>query len=85
MDANTRTQLSELAQLLQRRLEIIADHAWRDRDQPGHLDALKKVSVEIDTAKKQVPRHLDGELNHYLERCSFDKALARIQVHLAQG
>jgi hypothetical protein len=82
MDNTTRGTLSTLATLLENRLRIIGDHAWRDRDQPGHLAALKTVAVEIEAVKKQVPADLDRELAHYLERCSFDKALVRIQDHL---
>ncbi len=82
MDELTKTQLKEVAALLEERLRIIGDHAWRDRDQAGHLEALKKVAVEIEAAKKQVPRNLDPDLTHYLERCSFDKALERIRGYI---
>lgn len=82
MDETLKTQLTELATLLERRLEVIGDHAWRDRDQPGHLAELKRVALEIEARKKEVPRGFDADLTHYLERCSFDKALARIQGYL---
>lgn len=78
MEADTRENLAALAELLQKRLDTISDHAWRDRDQPGHLQALKTVSAEIEAAKALVPRSLDGQLTHYLDRNSFDKAQARI-------
>lgn len=82
MDELTKTQLATVGALLEERLRVIGDRDWRERDQPGHLEALKKVAVEIEAAKKQVPRGFDQELTHYLERCSFDKALERIRGYL---
>ena len=37
----------DLAALLRRRKETIADHGFRDRDPAAHLEALKAVSLEI--------------------------------------
>jgi hypothetical protein len=81
MDEHLKTRLAVLAGLLEERLRLIADHAWRDRDQAGHLAELKRVALEIEAAKKEIPRGFDGELTHYLERASFDKALARIRSY----
>ncbi|MBL9177745.1 MAG: hypothetical protein JNM65_06760, partial [Verrucomicrobiaceae bacterium] len=36
-----------LRALLQRRVGLIADHAFRDRDAAAHLEALKNVSEEL--------------------------------------
>jgi hypothetical protein len=68
----------ELADLLRRRIAIIADHSWRDRDSAGHLEALKEVSESITawTAANRIS--LDPQLRHYLGNCSFDKALAHL-------
>lgn len=82
LDENTAALLRRLVEQLEKRLTIIGDHQWRDRDQPGHLAALTTVALEIDALKKQVPRTLDPELTHYLERCSFDKALAQTRAIL---
>jgi len=77
----TEAASSELAALLRRRLEIIADHSWRDRDPAGHLDALKEVSMAIQRWTEDHRGDLDARLRHFLANASFDKALA----HLAAG
>ena len=37
----------DLAKLLEARIAVIADHAFRDRDPEAHLEALKRVSGAI--------------------------------------
>ncbi|MCU0796285.1 MAG: hypothetical protein MUF31_10160 [Akkermansiaceae bacterium] len=70
-DAATAT----LRSLLRHRLDLIADHAFRDRDPAAHLDALRTVSEEItawqETHRHEIPRRLD----HFLTSCSYEKAL----------
>ncbi len=68
-----------LADQLRRRRDIIADHAWRDRDAAGHLDALKEVSVAIETSAAALPRPVEQRLSHFLKQCSYDKALAFLE------
>jgi hypothetical protein len=63
------------ADLLRRRLEIIGDHACRDSDPDGHVEALKTVSLEITVTHQRLAGQLPKRLDHFLERCSFDKAL----------
>jgi hypothetical protein len=65
-----------LIPLLERRLAVIADHAWRDRDAVGHLDALRDASESLDAAHAALHGQLPARLAHFLERRSFDKALA---------
>ncbi len=65
-----------LVALLERRLEIIADHGWRDRDSPGQLRALQEVSMEIEVWGRSHGDRVDFHMQHYLQNCSFDKALA---------
>lgn len=83
MDQANQTQpqpsLEDLATLLRRRIEIIADHPWRDADPDGHLEALKSVSLEIGVAHQSMSAQLPARLNHFLSQCSFDKALAYIE------
>jgi hypothetical protein len=69
---------SELIELLRRRIVIIADHAWRDRDAAGHLEALMEVSEKISawTAAHRV----DSQLRHYLANASYQKALAHLEA-----
>jgi hypothetical protein len=66
--------------LLERRLAVIADHAWRARDPSSHLDALKEVSLKIDGWSSAHRHEIDARLRHYLSNASYAKALD----HLAQ-
>ncbi len=70
---------SELTHLLHRRVAIIADHAWRDSDAAGHLDALKEVSEKISAWTAAHRTEVDGRLRHYLENASFAKALEHLE------
>ena len=65
-----------LAEALRERRTIIADRAWYERDADGHLKALMRVSETILTLGDALPRPVHPQLKHYLERCSYDKALA---------
>jgi nitroreductase len=72
--------LIPLAEALRERLAVIADHAHRDRDQAGHLQRLIDVSGRIDTLIAALPaQELDPQFRHYLEKKSYDKALAWIE------
>lgn len=72
--------LAPLAEALRERLAVIADHAHRDRDQSGHLQRLIEVSGRIDTLIAALPAaKLDPQFRHYLEKKSYDKALAWIE------
>jgi hypothetical protein len=75
----TAADLAPLAAALRERLEVIADHAHRDRDQAGHLQRLVEVSGRIDSLIVSLPAgELDPQFRHYLEKKSYDKALAWI-------
>ena len=71
--------LQNLAALLRRRLEVIADHNWRDSDPDAHFEALKSVSLEIGELHQSISGQLPARLNHFLGQCSFDKALTYIE------
>lgn len=71
---------SELIDLLRRRVAIIADHAWRDRDAAAHLEALKDVSEKISAWTKTHRTEVDTQLRHYLANSSFQKALAHLEA-----
>jgi len=74
------TDLTPLAEALRERLAVIADHAHRDRDQAGHLQRLIDASTRIDTLISALPSgELDPQFRHYLEKRSYDKALAWIE------
>jgi hypothetical protein len=74
-----------LAGLLRERLAVIADHAWRDRDAAGHLDRLRTVSEAIMAQHEALRPGLPPRLAHYLERCSYDKALAFLEGREVEG
>jgi hypothetical protein len=69
-----------LIDLLKRRESVIADHAWRDRDSAGHLDALREVSEAITAWHQENRSHIDSQLRHYLQQSSFAKALAHLEA-----
>lgn len=71
---------SKLIDLLRRRITIIADHAWRDRDAEGHLEALKEVSGEITAWTMAHRTEVDAQLRHYLGNASYQKALAHLEA-----
>lgn len=75
--------LAPLAKALRERLEVIADHAHRNKDQAGHLQRLVEVSGRIDSLIAALPaKDLDPQFRHFLERRSYDKALAWIESSL---
>ncbi|MGI9088480.1 MAG: hypothetical protein ACR2HH_12200 [Chthoniobacterales bacterium] len=65
---------SALAAALRERRAIIADEESR-RDQARHMDRLKAVSEKIEQLESGLPRSIDPQLRHYLQRRSYDKAL----------
>lgn len=69
------TPEQELANALRERLALIADRAWAQRDAASHLEALKSISERIQSLAEALPPPVHPQLRHYLERCSFDKAL----------
>ncbi len=78
------TPTEQLIQLLRRREAIIADHAWRDRDSSGHMDALRQVSEEISAWPAAQNGPLDPRLRHFLANASFAKALAHLEQNPAR-
>jgi hypothetical protein len=70
---------SLLVSALKRRLQIIADRDWYQRDAASHLAALVTVSDEIVSHSAELTPPVHPQLKHYLERCSYDKALAFLE------
>jgi hypothetical protein len=68
--------LAELEASLQERRRVIADHGWRDRDPEAHLAALREVSEKIERLSNEAGPVAPPRLRHFLENCSYDKALA---------
>jgi hypothetical protein len=71
MDATLR----ELRDALQRRLDVVSDRAFYERDAAGHLAALQSASAQVDALAEGVAGTADPMLRHYLERQSYVKAL----------
>lgn len=66
---------NHLRELLQHRLDLIADHAFRDRDAAAHLAALQKVSEDLFAEHEKLRGGLPPRLNHFLTQASYSKAL----------
>jgi hypothetical protein len=71
---------AELADALRERLAVIADRDLCTRDPAAHLEKLKSVSEKIMQLAAALPRPLDGNLAHYLQRASYQKALDWIEA-----
>lgn len=76
---STTPDFGRLAEALRERLAVIGDREWYGRDPEGHLSALQAVSERILELAGNLPRPLDPRLAHYLQRCSYDKALAFLE------
>ena len=72
-------KLQEIAQLLEQRTAVIANHHLRDRDPDAHLDQLRSVSEALVAAHREVESSIDPRLNHFLTQCSYEKALEHIR------
>jgi hypothetical protein len=69
----------QLVDALRDRHHIIADRDFYKRDPEGHLAALQTVSERIEKLQAKLPRPLHPQLAHFLERRSYDKALAFLE------
>ena len=64
----------DLAAALRERLETIRDENSR-RDPEAHTARLQAISEKIDNLAAALPRPVDPQLAHFLQRKSYDKAL----------
>jgi len=69
-------QLERLIRLLEQRLQVIGDDQLRENDPESQLAQLREVSESIDAFREENRDDIPFRLNHFLENCSFDKALA---------
>ncbi len=76
--------LIALREALQHRTRVISDTEFRYRDAAGHLQALRDASEAIKSAASRLSPPIDHELRHYLDRASFDKALAWVEEKIAR-
>jgi hypothetical protein len=70
--------LVDLTQALRERLSIIHDEESR-RDEVKHVARLRAVSEKIDKLQAALPQPIDPRLAHYLQRKSYEKALAHLE------
>jgi hypothetical protein len=66
--------LTELADALRERLEIVGDEESR-RDAARHIERLREVSEKIERIEHRLPPTIDPQLRHFLQRRSYSKAL----------
>ena len=65
---------SDLVAALRERLVIIRDEESR-RDPEKHTARLREVSEKIDNLAAALPKPIDPQLAHFLQRKSYEKAL----------
>ena len=65
---------SDLVAALRERLAIIRDETSR-RDPEKHTARLRAISEKIDNLAAALPKPIDPQLAHFLQRKSYDKAL----------
>ena len=70
-----------LAAALRERLAVIADRELYQRDPALHLTQLRTVSERVTALQAELPPPIDPQLAHFLQRCSYDKALAFLESH----
>ena len=69
----------DLMNALRERLAIISDEEGR-RDPEKHVARLRAVSEKIDNLATALPKSIDPQLAHFLQRKSYDKALQHLDV-----
>ena len=74
----------QLAAALRERIAVVADRELFRTDPSLHLERLKSVSERIVALQSQLPSPVDPQLAHYLQRCSYDKALAFLEGESAR-
>jgi hypothetical protein len=73
----------DLATALRERLAIIGDESSR-RDPEAHTARLRAISEKIEKLEAVLPKPIDPQLAHFLQRRSYDKALELLEAN-SQG
>jgi hypothetical protein len=68
----------ELAAALRERLRIISDEYSR-RNPDQHMARLREISDRIESLAAALPQPIPARLAHFLDRRSYDKALALLE------
>ncbi|HYR24163.1 MAG TPA: hypothetical protein VEP30_14695 [Chthoniobacterales bacterium] len=69
----------DLTEALRERLAIISDENSR-RNPEAHTARLRVVSERIEKLEAALPRPIDPQLAHFLQRKSYDKALEFLET-----
>ena len=77
---STQPLFHDLAAALRERREIIADEESR-KNVEAHVARLRAISERIESLAAALPRPLHPQLEHFLERKSYDKALELLDSH----
>ena len=73
----------DLVAALRERLAIIRDGDSR-RDPEAHTARLQAVSEKIDNLAAAIPKPIDPQLAHFLQRKSYGKALEFLDANAAE-
>jgi len=76
---SSQAAFAELAVALRERLAAIADREHYARDPSSHLQRLQSASERVTELQSRLPQPVDPQLAHFLQRCSYDKALAWLE------
>jgi len=68
-------ETAALTAALRERLAVIRNHALRDADPAAHLEALKTASERLAALTRALPPGTSPRLLHFLQQCSYEKAL----------
>jgi hypothetical protein len=74
---------SDLISALRERLAIISDENSR-RDAEAHTARLRAISEKIDNLTAALPKPIDSQLAHFLQRKSYDKALELLETSASE-
>ncbi|HXP35875.1 MAG TPA: hypothetical protein VN827_10045 [Chthoniobacterales bacterium] len=70
----------DLAAVLRERLAIIGDENSR-RDPEVHTARLRAISEKIERLEAALPKPINPQLAHFLQRKSYDKALEFLEAN----
>ena len=74
----------DLTAALRERLAIVGDENSR-RDPEAHTARLRAISEQIEKIEAVLPKPIDPQLAHFLQRKSYDKALEFLEETAAEA
>jgi hypothetical protein len=78
-----KTAIVDLTAALRERLAIIGDKNSR-RDPASHTARLRAISEKIEKLEAALPKPIDPQLAHFLQRKSYDKALELLETNATE-